>query len=610
MKKLIAILLGFVFFLYLIPLRVFADSNFTSNYNVTYNVLENALTHVAFNITLTNKTNKYYASSYSIQVGFKDVENVLVTDSAGKITPQTTKNNNGSNIEINFNDRVVGLNNRLNFSISFDTKDIAQKSGKIWDINIPGLSEQKDYDSFNVNVIVPKFLGNPSYIKPNIGNFTGTNLNFTKEELGNSGISISFGDAQIYNFNLSYHLRNSNLFSIETEIALPPSTNYQDVQINSIEPKPENVIQDIDGNWLAQYILTPGKKIDITVKGYAKIMLTPKKKQLTDSELKEYLKEQPYWQSNNKDIIDLALKLKTPYAIYQYVTNTLTYDFNRAQVNKPRMGAYAVLKDPKSAVCLEFTDLFIALARAANIPAREINGYAYAQNPIERPLSLVKDILHAWPEYYDYDLQTWVMIDPTWGNTTSGVDYFHTLDFDHFAFIIKGASSTYPIPAGGYKTSDNNATHDINVGFGDNFTSQAQILSLSTDLASEYFSGFSPKGNIVIKNDGQIISLPQEITVNTNFLTPKVQKIPVGKIPPFGFIVIPISFDKPSFLTNKTDIVKIALNENYISKEIKITPFILNKWTVFGGYIVVVIIAILSFTIYKIRNLSVSKQEK
>jgi len=610
MKKLFLIIYATYLFLYLMPVRVFAESNFITDYHVTYNVLESALTHVTFDITLTNKTTQYYASSYSIQVGFKNIENVLARDSGGKITPQITKNNEGNNVDVNFNDRVVGLDQKLNFSISFDTKDIVQKSGKIWDINIPGLSEQKEYNSFNVNVIVPKFLGSPSYIKPNIGKFAGTNLNFTKEELGNSGISISFGDAQIYKFNLLYHLKNSNLFPVQTEIALPPSTNYQDVQIDSIFPKPENVTQDIDGNWLAKYILTPGKKIDITVKGYAKIMLTPKKEPLSDIELKEYLKEQPYWQTSKKEIKDLALKLKTPYAIYQYIVNNLTYDFERVKENKPRIGAYETLKNPDSAVCLEFADLFIAIARAAGIPAREINGYAYTQNSIERPLSLVKDILHAWPEYYDYDLQTWIMIDPTWSNTTGGVDYFYTLDFDHFTFIIKGASSTYPIPAGGYKISENSIIHDINVEFGDNFIPQAQILTLSTDFASKYFSGFNPKGNILIKNDGHIISLPQEVVVNTNFLSPKVQKIYFDKIPPFGFLEIPISFKKPSFLTNKTEIVKIAINGNYISKEIKISPFILNRWTVLGGTILAILIVGLSFIIYKARNLSLFKQKK
>jgi len=55
------------------------------------------------------------------------------------------------------------------------------------------------------------------------------------------------------------------------------------------------------------------------------------------------------------------------------------------------------------------------------------------------------------------------MIDPTWGSTTSGIDYFKNLDLDHIAFVIKGSESEYPIPAGGYKFE--NASKDVNVRF-------------------------------------------------------------------------------------------------------------------------------------------------
>lgn len=607
-KSILFFLLFFFFQLFLSP--VFAASNFKTDYSVTYNVLENALTHVTFDVALTNQTSQYYASSYSIQVGFKNIENVLASDSDGKIVPIITKNSDGNNIEITFNKKAVGQGVQLPFTISFDTRDIVQKEGKIWDINIPGLAKQIEYNSFNVKVIVPKILGNLSYIKPDIGKFDGTNLNFTKEQLGESGISISYGFEEIYNFELSYHLKNPNLFSIKTEIALPPSTNYQDVEINDINPKPLNVTMDRDGNWLAQYILTPSKKIDIRVKGKAKILLRPKKQEMLNEELKEYLKEQPYWQTTKKEVKDLALKLKTPYAIYQYVVDSLIYDFQRVQNSQPRVGALGVLKKPTSAVCLEFTDLFIALARAAGIPAREVNGFAYTQNTKERPLSLVKDVLHAWPEYYDSDLQTWVMIDPTWGNTTGGVDYFYTLDFDHFAFVIKGANSTYPIPAGGYKISDVQKTKDIKITFGDSFGPPAQTLSVAVDFSDNYFSGVNVQGNILIKNVGNVIFDSQAVTVSAGFLLPASQKIYFGKIPPFGSISIPISFNRTSLLTNKTDTIRIAINENYIAKEIKISPFILNKWTIGGGITLAIIIIAITIIISKARNLPFFRQKR
>ncbi len=609
MGKIIFVILASVFIFLSTPVFVFAVENFKTDYKVTYNVLENTVTHVTFDIALTNTSSQYFASSYNMQVGFKNIENVLASDPEGKIIPIVTKDNDGNNIKINFNKKVVGLDRKIEFTISFDTNNIVQKSGKIWDINIPRAVKQKKYNSFDVRVIVPKSLGNPSYIKPEIGKLTGNSLNFTKNELGESGISISYGNEEIYDFDLTYHLKNSNLFPINSEIALPPSTNYQDVEISSINPPPVNVRLDKDGNWIAQYNLPPFKKLEIKVRGKAKISLRGKKEKISKEQFDDYLKEKIYWQTNS-EMKSLALKLKTPYEIYKYVVKTLTYDFSRVKSGRPRAGALEVFKNPTSAVCLEFTDLFIALARAAGIPAREVNGFAYTQNSKDRPLSLVKDVLHAWPEYYDADRETWVMIDPTWENTTGGVDYFHTFDFDHFAFVIKGVSSTYPIPAGGYKISDNQATKDISVEFGNGFDQTNQTLSASLDFSENYFPFFDIRGNILIRNTSNILSAPQEISVTAGFLEPTGRKIYFGSIPPFGSLSIPVNFKNSWFLTNKTDTIRIAINENYISKKINISPFIVNKWTIIGGVFLVSTLIGISIIINKTRNLPLFKQKK
>lgn len=608
MKKFISIFFFFIYFFLVFPTA--ASENFITDYKVTYNVLENALTHVIFDVMLTNQTSQYYASSYSIDVGFKDIKNVAARDSNGIILTKVTKNNDGNNIELVFKSKTVGIKNKLQFSVSFDTPDIAQKSGKIWDINIPGLSHQNEFHSFNVSVAIPKTLGSPSYIKPDTGVLNENNLNFTKEELGESGISISFGQEEIYKFDLLYHLENTNWFPIKTEIALPPLTNYQDVAIEKIYPKPLNVVQDQDGNWLAQYILSPAKKLNIKVTGRARIFLHPKKQKESKEKLSLYLKEHPFWETSDKNILELAKRLKTPYEIYNYVVKTLKYDFSRVSANLPRLGAKQVLNNPDSAVCLEFTDLFIALARAAGIPAREINGFAYTQNFKERPLSLVKDVLHSWPQYYDYDLETWVMVDPTWGNTTGGVDYFHTLDFDHFAFVIKGTNSSYPIPAGGYKASDNEKTKDVDVKFTDNFDNTNEAISVSENFDTDYFSLETVTGNILIRNIGNTASSPQTIMVDTKSLTPDKQKINFKSIPPLGYLTIPVAFNRSPFLTNKTDTIKIAINKNYISKNIKISPFIIKKWEVLGGISFVSIFIGLSIIIFKTRNLPFLRKRK
>ena len=184
------------------------------------------------------------------------------------------------------------------------------------------------------------------------------------------------------------------------------------------------------------------------------------------------------------------------------------------------------------------------------------------------------------------------------------------MDFDHVAFVIKGVNSSYPIPAGGYKISQDLQTKDININFGDNFGTPTQTLSLSENFSDNYFSGANIQGDILIKNVGNVMSDPKNIIVTTDFLKPRSQKIYFGKIPPYGSISIPVSFNKPSLLTNKKDNIRIAINENYISKEIGISPFILNKYTIGGGIVFAIIIITTTVIIFKTGNLSFLRRKR
>lgn len=607
MQKFVIFCLLFILFLFFIFNPSFASSNFTTDYYVTYIVKDDASTHVVFDITLTNKTSDYYASSYNIQLGFENIYNLKAYDPDGQITSTTTKNEDGENIGLTFSKKVVGIDNKLNSKLSFDTPDVAKKNGEIWQIDIPGLSSQNDFNAFNVKVQVPSFLKNPVYIKPNLKGLDLQNLVFSKDQLGKSGISVAYGEFQIYEFNLLYHLGNQNLFPIKTEIAIPPTTNYQEVQIDDITPKPQDVIADQDGNWLAQYVLSPSQKVNVKVKGRVKISLTPKEEFTPKEKLKVYLKEQPFWQTSNENIKNLANTLKTPMAIYEYLVKNLKYDFTRIDLGKKRLGAIETLKNPSSAVCLEFTDLFIALARASGIPAREINGFAYTQNSKERPLSLIKDILHAWPEYYDETLKTWIMVDPTWGNTTGGVDYFHTLDFDHFAFVIKGADSKYPVSAGGYKLPEDLTAKDVNVSFANNFKDSNPAFTISSTFSKAYFSNLPINGKIVVRNIGKGVVNSQSAIIATKYLYPRYQKINLDKIPPFGSLTIPITFNKTPILTNTADVVTIQIQNESISKELKIYPLFLDLRIIFGGILIVSIAIILSLITLKTWRISIFK---
>lgn len=579
-------------------------SNFSVATNVTYTVNASGSTHVAFAVVLKNTTDKYYASSYTVHLGFQNITNVSSSDTGGTISPVVKNTTDGEIITIPFNSHVSGLNKTLPFSLAFDTPEVATRNGSIWEVNIPGLSNGSDFTDFIVHVVVPSYFGNPTYIKPNVGN---NNLTFTKEQLGTSGISLAFGDKEVYTTNLTYHLQNTQLFPVRTEIALPPDTTYQHVEIDSISPKPQNVTIDQDGNWMALYQLAPSQTVTVHAQGKVFESLTPQKQSISTQEEKLYTQPNMYWQTKDSKIQDLAKTLKTPEAIYDYVVKTLTYDFARVSDTQNRLGAVGVLHHPDEAVCLEFTDLFIAIARSAGIPARELDGYAYTQNTVERPLSLQKEVLHAWPEYYDKTQNTWVMVDPTWENTTGGVDYFHTFDYDHLTFVIKGVSSSYPIPAGGYKLTNQTGEKDIDVSFAPESVASDPTIQVGTNFPQSVLAGIPIQGNMSLYNSGQVLFPSQVVTVDSVFSGK--QSYILTAIPPFGHTTLPLSLGNAHILTNTMDPVTIQLAGKTVSKSIRITAFSPLIFIISGGLFIVLFSIIISIITRRSRRVSVSQQE-
>lgn len=608
-KPLLAVFTAF-FLLFFFPIRVAAEEVFTVASDVTYTVKEDAMTHAVINMSLTNTTSQYYASQDAIKVGFESIQNVKASDPDGLITPEVTKEATGYTIKLTFNKRVVGIDKTLPFTIEFDTPDIVQQQGNIYELDIPGIANQDDYTSFNVHVRVPSYFGPPQYIKPDTGS---KSLDFTKEQLGKSGISLAFGENQVYDFSLTYHIDNTHVFPIRTEIALPPDTNYQQVAIETIEPKPVNVKNDIDGNWLAQYSLLPSEEKTIVVKGKVKVNLLPKEQPETDTVLAKYLVPQKYWDTKNSAIQELATRLKTPKEIYAYIVKTLSYDFSRVTDRKNRIGGALILDKPMSAVCLEFTDLFISLARAAGIPAREIDGFGYTKNATQRPVSLDDDILHAWPEYYDREKKMWIMVDPTWANTTGGVDYFDVLDFSHIAFVIKGLDSTYPVPAGGYKLPGQKVSKDVLLTPVVDTSFPKPQATAKIAIEKKIFAGLPLSGSVRITNPSGIVYPAQDIQVLSEGVLPRQQRMHVSQILPFGYVDVPFAFDKTNLFMHKNVKITVLIGDVRLVETVTIIPIFialfqqpLLTWTIGGGVSIASIAIIIFIIARRSRNISIS----
>ncbi|MBI2196618.1 transglutaminase domain-containing protein [Candidatus Daviesbacteria bacterium] len=621
MMKRVYLAICFLVILIFVP-RAYAASEFATSYDVLYDVDESGVTTVTEKITLRNLTSEYYANQFKLTIGATEIFDVKASDPGGVLDISQEQKDTSTTLDIKFNQQVAGLGKTLVWTITFKSKDFAEKVGKIWEVRVPRVSSSSNLEAYNLTLAVPRSFGPPSLISPiPKSQTTDSNkifLSFDKERLQESGISANFGSIQLFDFDLAYHLENKRLVPVLTQVALPPDTSFQDVIYQRLEPKPVNVTVDSDGNYLAWYRLNRGQKLDVKLIGSAKLYTNSKVKNpfLNEVLRKKYTESGKYWEKDNPQImakldeilgdnppVDMEAKARS---IFRFVVDFLKYDSERLKEDSiERMGAVTALNNPDSAVCMEFTDLFIALARAAGIPSRELDGYAYTANTALRPLSLTKDILHAWPEYWD-ERRGWVMVDPTWENTTGGVDYFNKLDLNHFVFVIKGSSSEQPIPAGSYKGADQD-TNDVKISLSEiDFLGKPQI-DVVIESPDPILAGFPDSLTVKVTNTGNAFypSVPLAITANkTLVLAAGEQKL--GPIPPYGSAEFNYNVRTKSLLDSYDDQVTVLIGGQKFIKEVAVRPFVLFQTVpliigVIAGVMALVYLVVLGGHFYRKR---------
>jgi len=587
-----------------------ADNTFAVDANVTYQVNSSGSTLVTHDISLTNLNSNLYATTYTLSLENISADNIKAADDKGNPIPsEISTNGNILNIKLVFSDAVVGKGSARHFTVSYQNSSFAVKTGEVWEISIPKIADSSSFENYHVNLIVPSSLGQEAYISPRPTTSANSNgfqtYTFSKDIMSTTGVTAGFGQFQVFSFNLSYHLENPLALNSKTEIALPPDTAYQKIYFSKLDPRPSDVQIDEDGNWLAVYDLSPRQRLDINATGSVQIFASnrifPKP---SDAVLNDNLSPTKYWQSNDPEIKNLAQSLKTPQAIYDYVSTNLKYNFARVQPNVQRMGAVAAVQNPTQAICMEFTDLFIALARAANIPAREVNGYAYTENTQLQPLSLVADVLHAWPEYYDSEKGAWIPIDPTWGST-SGVDYFNKLDLRHFAFVLHGKSDTTPYPPGSYKLGVN-PQKDVYVSFGSLPTVRNSIPQISISITRN-IPFLSTLYSISIYNPGPA-------SINVFYPTIYFDDIIhdrdfVEILPPFATHKIEVSVPFSLLGKDTPNNIKVIANESLAQISTNKTQVVINSLvTIFAFFVILIIIILIKLNRLKFNWITATIQ--
>lgn len=577
--------------LLIFPKHLLSQQEFFVDAVAEYRILNSGLTKVTISIELENAGDNKYATSYRLNLVNINPSNIKAVYEGNEIPATLDKSGDTSYLKTDFSDYIIGKGKKRKFSISFTNSTFASRTGEVWEISIPRLADTS-FRSFSAELIIPESFGDLSFMSPQPSQITKdgdeSRYYFSSGLLDKTGISAGFGKFQIFSFNVKYHLNNPENSTKEFSIALPPDTSFQKIYYQKIEPLPKDIIVDPDGNWIASYSLEKEKRLDVVVFGNVQIFSSPIN--VTKSvkyDLNANLQEQEYWEVTDESIQNIAKELKTPYEIYKFVSSHLIYDYSRVKPEVQRLGARGALENPGSAICMEFTDLFIAIARAAGIPAREVNGFAYTENPEIQPLSLVADVLHAWPEYWDTEKNIWVPIDPTWASTTGGVDYFNKLDLRHFTFVIHGQSSTEPHAPGSYKLGSN-PQKDVFVTFGQLDNNLNQKLQITT----EEFSSFpltKQKLIITIINPGP--SAKYDLIAQVYFDNQKSDEEIITTLLPYTKFQITTYIPNSLFTKNTPDEIRIvAGNSEFIFLVNKEKMLISNLIFIFFVSIIIILI--------------------
>ncbi|MGD9129744.1 MAG: transglutaminase-like domain-containing protein [Candidatus Woesebacteria bacterium] len=583
-----------VIFLFLaIVKQVSANENFEFSLHSIYSVNQNADTYVEHTLQIKNLSPTFYINSYGLKLSSKDIRNVKVFDGSKEIPAEVVNGDKYSSIGVTFPDEVVGKDKIRTITISYKDPNISLVNGKVLEVTIPQLANTNTYQNLKTTIITPKKFGAPSRVNlDHRTQVTNDDIITTFENTAGKGISIIFGEEQIFNLKLNFHLENPNDQTAITQIALPPDTAFQTMHYHSLEPSPEDIKIDEDGNWIATYKLAANSQTVVKLDAQALISLKIQNPSLGSSFSNKDLKANKYWEINDNNIQALSQDHQGPEAIYDFVINKLDYTKEDINQDFERLGASKVLIQSGQATCQEFTDLFITLARAQKIPARRITGYAYSQNEELRPLGLI-DVLHAWPEYYDQEQKRWVAVDPTWGDTTNGVDYFNQFDLNHLVFAINSKSSELPYPAGSYK-NDQKESKDLEIEFTENFPQINPDIEIQ--LQPKKFFFFSIPGLYQINFHNKTGRAWYQNQLNFEGLNSKLEfefnkKIDEIKLLPFQSSSIPITIYNKKGLISQEKIKIIINNQSYSNSYEFVISSISKKFEFFYNPIVLTAMA-------------------
>ena len=436
----ITLLLGAVFF------TVFSDSisaqtdEIFSSLNSLYTVSETT-TYVTHNLTFENQAPTVFISQFGFQIPHTDLENIKVEVDGTPIVANIVTTENQTSIGITFPDKLVGQGKKKDITITYQDDEIASFTQKSGQVIIPQPNQIESFDEYTLRVNSPEDAGLPLITSqiPDSTTSKSSGAEVTYKQLNPGTLSLYYGQEQPFDFEFTYHLTNENNSASILQIPLPPDTEYQTIRFDTIEPQPESIAVDVDGNWIASYQLASQSNQVVHVQGQALLTRQKREDYLTVLPSKQYVKSDNFWQSDNTQIKTWIKSADSIQSLWELLEPLEPYIQKKQVRSKPEDAL-----DQSLVTAENIVDLFISGARALDVPSRRAIGPRTDDQ--KHPAGLESNNLHVWAEYFDADQNTWLPVDPYWQLSLGDRSFVNQPLLANMVLAYNGVSSTAPFP--------------------------------------------------------------------------------------------------------------------------------------------------------------------